>query len=167
MQIWLTKNDGGFMAKLRKATIRVNIQTKPNTRYDLYIDGVLSEKYEFDKINSDYGMKDINIVVHEGAIMISEEAAEAEYPTINENPVWVYQKRYCDWLYSDFGDVEYDTWYKGTVSYKHLWPQGPSYYKEKDGKVGRPVWEYQKIFNPMAANKKETSALLRRLLGLY
>ena len=167
MQIWSTKKDGVFMAKLHEATIRVNIETKPNTKYDLYIDGVLSKKYEFDKINSDYGAKDIVIVVHKGKIKISEDAAVAEYPTINENPVWVHQKRYCEWLYTDVGDVEYDTWYSGTVSYIHLWPQGPSYYKEKDGKIGRPVWKYTKIFNPMAANKKETSALLRRLLGLY
>ena len=158
-------NAGVLMAKLHEATIRVSIDTKPGTKYNLYIDNVLCENYEIKKLNNGYGMKDIRIEVLEGEIMISEGAAVAEYPTINENPVWVYQKRYCDWIHSD--SFEYDTWYNGVVNFKHLWPQGPSYYKEVDGKIGRPVWEYKKIFNPMSVNKKETSALLRTLLDLH
>ena len=154
------------MAKLHKATIRGHIKTQPGTKYNLYIDGVLSEKYEFDKTNSGWGYKDIRIEVLEGKVMIPEGAAEAEYPTYHEDPVWVYQKRYCEWMYTD--EFKHDEWYSGTITYKHLWPQGPSYYKQEEpgGKIGKPVWTYEKVFNPMKYNKKETSAKLRELLGL-
>lgn len=147
-------------AELHKAILRCDIVTTPGARYNLYLNGEYAEQYRFEKDNDKSGLVDVKIEVLSGKIMVPDSGSLAEYPTIGGKSIWFPQDRFVYWFYSK--EFQTDVWYDKDINYKHIWPQGPSYYSD----WGKPIWEYDRLITPMRNKREENTKKTCELLNL-
>lgn len=148
---------------LGRARLVVDIEQSTNAKYDIYIDGVNVKDYCFIKADSEYGCKDIQIKIYDGAIKINEYASKAYYPCLDGSVKIVSQIEYIDWFFSDT-HVPNCWYYKGdTIMFKHLYPQGPSYFVD-----GKPIFKYNEVLPAMKDNKSMvTQQVINYIEGQY
>tara|TARA_B100000575_G_scaffold294449_1_gene310464 strand:+ start:434 stop:958 length:525 start_codon:yes stop_codon:yes gene_type:complete len=136
-------------------------QIENNARYEVYIDGIKRENYQFIKLSEEYSYKEIRILLLEGSIKISDSACWAIYPTFDNNIIPLKQSDYCDWFFSETEEV--NKWYNAPyeLNFLHIFLQGPSYFKGI-----KPIYDYQPTLLGDPKLKKENTEKLLMHLGL-
>lgn len=110
--------------------LSVDIEEEDNSDYSILIDNKQVPIYSFYKRSESYGFKHIQIIVTKGSIKIPTTCTAVYGDTILK------QEDYIDWFYSD--KYKQNTWYRDSISFYHLFPQGPSYFVEQ-----KPIWNFK------------------------
>lgn len=118
-----------MLVKKNSTLLVVDIE-EDQADYQIFIDNTKVDFYHFYKHCSEYGYKSVKIVLYEGKIKISP-LAYAYYPNKK-----LLQNNYINWFYSDLYKV--DKWYDHSISFYHLYAQGPSYFLDD-----QPIWDYE------------------------
>ena len=144
---------------LRQTKLVVDIEQSTNAEYDIYIDGVNVQEYCFTKADNEYGYKDIQIKIYNGAVKINEDASKAYYSFLDGSMKVLSQTRYIDWFFSDSHTSNY--WYhKGnTMRFKHLYAQGPSYFISD-----KPIWDYEPTLAGYLVDKRILTQQIRNMV---